>query len=301
MVGVYHSGELAAQARAGLRAEADRVGGIVRTDIPPAAAVFLTEQRMLVIGGADERGRMWSSLLTGEPGFLRTGMIGGEPAIDIAARPPAGDPLADALTRRTRIGAIALDPATRRRMRINGIAEPTERGLLVRAEQVYANCPKYIQRRELVSARGDRTPTATVTTELTEADRRMVTDADTFFIVTTSADGHRDASHRGGNPGFVRLEADGELAWPDFPGNAMMMTLGNLEQSPLAGLLFLDWSTGTTLQLTGAARTDWTGPARWSRFHVAEVRRTELASPLSWTEPEYSRFNPPNDASLLAS
>jgi len=301
MASGYHPGELAAQRRAGLRAEADRVGGIVRTDVPPTAAAFLTEQRMLVIGGADERGRMWSSLLTGEPGFLRAGTVGGAAAIDIAARPQAGDPLADALTRRTRIGAIALDPATRRRMRINGIAEPTGTGLRLTAEQVYANCPKYIQRRELVSARaGGGAPTATVSTELAEADRRMITEADTFFIVSTSADGHRDASHRGGNPGFVRLAADGGLSWPDYPGNAMMMTLGNLAQSPLAGLLFLDWATGTTLQLTGAARTDWAGP-RWCRFHLTEARRTELASPLSWTEPEYSRFNPVPDTPLLAS
>ncbi|HEX4357780.1 MAG TPA: pyridoxamine 5'-phosphate oxidase family protein [Pseudonocardia sp.] len=301
MHSVFHPGELAAQRKAGLRAEADRVGGIVRTDIPPAAAAFLGEQRMFVIAGADERGRMWGSLVTGEPGFLRAGTVGGAPAIAIAARPPAGDPLADTLTGRTEVGAIALDPATRRRMRINGVTEPTAAGLLLTAEQVYANCPKYIQRREVVSVRADGpAPNTTVSTELSEADRRMIAEADTFFIATTSADGHRDASHRGGNPGFLRLDPDGGLSWPDYPGNAMMMTLGNLEQSPSAGLLILDWSTGTTLQLTGSARTEWAGQ-RQSRFEIAEVRRTELASPLSWSKPEYSRFNPATDSPLLAS
>jgi hypothetical protein len=302
MASVYHPGELAAQRRAGLRAEAERVGGIVRTDVPPAAAVFLTEQRMLVIGGADERDRMWASLLTGERGFLRAGTVGGREAVDIAAHPLATDPLAGALTRPTRIGAIALDPATRRRMRINGVAGPVGAGLRLMAEQVCPNCPKYIQRREVVSARaGGPTPTSTVATGLSEADRQLIREADTFFIVTTSADGHRDASHRGGNPGFVRLEADGGLSWPDYPGNAMMMTLGNLEQNPRAGLLFLDWSTGTTVQLTGTAPTDWAEQRRRSRFHLDEVRRTELASPLHWSEPEYSRFNPATDAPLLVS
>ena len=301
MSSVFHPGELAAQRRAGLRAEADRVGGIVRTDVPPAAAAFLTEQRMLVVGGADERGRVWASLLTGERGFLRAGTVGGREAVDIAAHPLDTDPLAGALTRPTRIGAIALDPATRRRMRINGVAGPIGTGLRLMAEQVYANCPKYIQRREVVSARADGpTSTTTVATELSEADRRMISGADTFFIATTSAAGYRDASHRGGNRGFVRLEPGGGLSWPDYPGNAMMMTLGNLEQNPRAGLLFLDWSTGTTLQLTGTAPTDWAGQRR-SRFHLDEVRRTELASPLHWSEPEYSRFNPATDAPLLVS
>lgn len=301
MASDFHPGELAAQHRAGLRAEADRVGGIVRTEVPPAAAAFLAEQRMLVIGGADELGRMWASLLTGERGFLRAGTVGGREAVDIAAHPLATDPLAGALTRPTRIGAIALDPATRRRMRINGVAGPVGAGLRLMAEQVYGNCPKYIQRREVVSARADGpTPATTAATELSDADRRMISGADTFVIATTSAAGHRDASHRGGNPGFVRLEPDGGLSWPDYPGNAMMMTLGNLEQNPRAGLLFLDWSTGTTLQLTGTAPTDWAGQRR-SRFHLHEVRRTELASPLHWSEPEYSRCNPATDAPLLAS
>ncbi|HEX4251642.1 MAG TPA: pyridoxamine 5'-phosphate oxidase family protein [Pseudonocardia sp.] len=302
MASVFHPGELAAQRRAGLRAEADRVGGIVRTDVPPAAAVFLAEQRMLVISGADDQDRMWASLLTGERGFLRAGTVAGLQAIDIAARPLGRDPLAEALTAPTRIGSIALDPATRRRMRINGVAGPVGAGLRLMAEQVYANCPKYIQRREVVSARtGGPDPAATVATGLSDADRRMITEADTFFIATTSAAGHRDASHRGGNPGFVHLDPDGGLSWPDYPGNAMMMTLGNLEQNPRAGLLFLDWSTGTTLQLTGTAPTEWTGSERRSRFHVDEVRRTELASPLSWTEPEYSRFNPVAGTPRLAS
>jgi hypothetical protein len=120
----------------------------------------------------------------------------------------------------------------------------------------------------------------------------MISAADTFFIATTSAAGDRDASHRGGNPGFVHVQADGRLSWPDYPGNAMMMTLGNFEQNHAAGLLFLDWSTGAALQLTGIAHTNWTAADRESVFLPQEIRFTEPASPLRWSEPEYSRFNP---------
>jgi uncharacterized protein len=299
MTSVFHPGELAAQAKAGLSAEAERVGGIVRTTVPPAAAEFLTEQAMLVVGGGDERGRVWSSMLTGAPGFLRAGVVAGHDVVDVAARPLPTDPLAAALSHESRIGAIAIDPSTRRRMRINGLAGPTTDGLRLTIEQVYANCPKYIQRRDLESVRADGSlSVATVRGTLDDTAKRMVTDADTFFIATVSATGDYDASHRGGNPGFVHLDQDGTLVWPDYRGNAMMMTLGNLEQNPAAGLLFVDWSTGTTLQLTGTAQVEWDRPDRQVRFTSTEVRRTEVASPLSWGEPEYSRFNPATEPYL---
>lgn len=65
-----------------------------------------------------------------------------------------------------------------------------------------------------------------------------------------------DASHWGGNPGFVQVSGD-RLRWPDYRGNAMFNTLGNLESYPRAGLLFPDFETGATLQLTGRASIDW--------------------------------------------
>src|SRR5258708_25993818 len=120
MISVFHPGELAAQAKAGLSAEAERVGGIVRTTVPPTAADFLTEQSMLVIGSGDEQGRVWASLLTGAPGFLHAGPVAagnvGDPAVvDIAAHPLPSDPLAAALTHPAPIRAIPIDPSTRSR------------------------------------------------------------------------------------------------------------------------------------------------------------------------------------------
>jgi hypothetical protein len=74
----------------------------------------------------------------------------------------------------------------------------------------------------------------------------------------------------------------------------MFLTLGNLTADPRAGLLFLDWETGATLQLSGTARTEF-GPdgTRTSRFTVEAVVETPGASPLSWSPPEYSPANPP--------
>ncbi|MES2462543.1 MAG: oxidoreductase, partial [Armatimonadota bacterium] len=77
-----------------------------------------------------------------------------ERTVYLAALPAAGDPLQSILTGKTRtpIGLLALEPATRRRMRLNGDAELVEGGLLLHARQVYANCPKYIQRRSLAES-----------------------------------------------------------------------------------------------------------------------------------------------------
>ncbi|WP_028937951.1 pyridoxamine 5'-phosphate oxidase family protein [Pseudonocardia spinosispora] len=293
MSSVYHPGELAAQRKAGLRGDAERVAGIIGTEVPRAAAEFLLTRPMLVLAGTDADGLVWSSLLTGAPGFLRAGVVGGVDVLDIAARPLDSDPLAAVVCHGGPLGSIAVDPATRRRMRVNGTGEPTPEGLRIRIEQVYSNCPKYIQRRDLVSSDAESTaPDVTVAGSLSAADRAMIERADTFFVATKSATGDTDASHRGGNPGFVRVADDGSVSWPDYRGNAMMMTLGNLEQEPAAGLLFIDWAGGTTLQLSGTAVVEWGDEERRVRFTPIRVRRTERASGLHWSEPEYSRFNP---------
>ena len=71
MAPVYHSGELAIQARAGQRDMADRVGKSIRSTIPPAAQEFLRSQPMAILGTMDPAGRLWASMLTGAPGFMQ--------------------------------------------------------------------------------------------------------------------------------------------------------------------------------------------------------------------------------------
>ena len=113
-------------------------------------------------------------------------------------------------------------------------------------------------------------------------------------IVATASDrGDADASHRGGNPGFVQVLSPRLLRWPDYVGNAMFMTLGNITVHPPAGLLVPDWGTGSTLQLAGTAQLRW-GPdrERTVEFEVTEVVDTAGANPLRWSAPSYSRFNP---------
>ncbi|MFG3705952.1 pyridoxamine 5'-phosphate oxidase family protein [Micromonospora sp. NPDC047670] len=295
----YHPGELAAQRRAGVAEQAEYSRLAIGTTLPPPAMRFLTEQPMIVIGGADDDGRMWASLLTGPPGFISAP---DERTIDVDTRPVPGDPLAPVLARPAQVGTIAIEAGTRRRMRLNGVSHPRPGGLRVTAEQVYANCPKYIQQRtphRVAEARPAAPPVVGAT--LTPTQQQTVRRADTFFVATRSAAGACDASHRGGNPGFVRVLSPARLRWPDYIGNAMLMTLGNLQQDPAAGLLLVDWSTGTTLHLTGTAEVDWEpavampGAQRAVDFHLERVVQIDHASPLVWSAPTYSRFNPTLD------
>ncbi|WP_024755543.1 pyridoxamine 5'-phosphate oxidase family protein [Streptomyces exfoliatus] len=288
----YHSGSLALQDRYGVRDLAEHVGRSVTPGIRPVAAAFLEAQPMLVIGAADLAGRVWSTLLTGTPGFTRAT---GPHTVSVAGGVPAHDPLAAAVTTAgTPVGTIALDPRTRRRMRLNGIARPSVRGFTIEAEQVFSNCPKYLQKRELYGSGTAAGPGygAIRHGEVLTADQvRRVRAADTFFVATAAPDGV-DASHRGGNPGFVRVDAPREISWRDYPGNAMFLTLGNLEEDGRAGLLFLDWGTGTTLQLSGLAHTEYGPEGRVTRFRIDRTVETPAASPLRWSAPEYSPANP---------
>ena len=295
----YHPGERAVQVRAGVRAEADRLAPLIRDEISEAASSFLAEQPMAVIGATDASGRVWATMLTGFPGFLTSS---GPSTIEIAAAPLPGDPLHELLEAPTQVGLIVIEPGSRRRVRMNGTALPTPQGLHVDLAQVYPNCPKYIQRRE---------PTWVPATpgmpqrsgELTREQVGFVASTDTFFVATTDGEGNADASHRGGNPGFVQVVGPTHLRWPDYPGNSMFNTAGNLEVNPRAGLLLPDWHTGAMLHLTGTAAVDWDpehaaavpGAQRLVDFRIEQVVHIGSVSPLRWSEPEPSRFNPPSE------
>jgi len=292
-MGAYHAGSRAVQDRVGVRELADHVGQIIGQGIKPVAAAFLELQPLLILGAADPAtGRVWASPLTGAPGFVRAT---GPHQISVTGGTRPTDPLTSALAAAhdLPVGTIALDPRTRRRMRVDGRLRRTARGLAIDADRVFSNCPKYIQRRESYETVADRElAPPRHATELTTSQAEFIAEADTFFLATVHEHG-ADASHRGGNPGFVQATSPRELVWPDYAGNAMFLSLGNLLTDPRAGLLFLDWTTGTALQLTGEARPEFGEEGeRRVRFTLTEVVETPAAIPLRWSPPEYSPANP---------
>ena len=117
---IYHEGELAVQTRAGVREMSARIGKSIHASIPLAAQEFLSSQPMVVIASVDQNRRVWASILTGDPGFMRTL---NERTVQINALPLRDDPLMKNLKTKSEIGMIVIEFATRRRMRINGIGE----------------------------------------------------------------------------------------------------------------------------------------------------------------------------------
>jgi predicted pyridoxine 5'-phosphate oxidase superfamily flavin-nucleotide-binding protein len=254
----FHEGELAVQRRAGAVAEAARLSGMLAPgDLSGGFARFLAGRTFAALAARDDAGRLWVSPLSGPAGFL---VVTGPATLVIRAAPVAGDPL-HGLPAGQPAGLIVIEFAARRRVRVNGtLSAVGPGGLTIDVDQAYGNCPKYIQPRLLTPAR-EAAPDGPVRRggRLAEADIELVRWASTFFIGTAHPVRGADCSHRGGPPGFVR-EAGGELRFPDYHGNSMFNTLGNLAVDPAAALLFPDFATGRTVQLSGTAAVEWPGP-----------------------------------------
>jgi ferredoxin-NADP reductase/predicted pyridoxine 5'-phosphate oxidase superfamily flavin-nucleotide-binding protein len=297
-----HPGEQARQARPGARATSERAGRrVIRSFMPDQHRHFFAAQPLLFVGSLDARGRPWASVLTGRPGFMSSP----DPqTLVVTAAPAGGDPLAANLAAGAPLGLLGLEFATRRRNRMNGrVTRVWPLGFEVRVDQSFGNCPQYIQARSPSLSESGRPVLSMLNTALSERAATLVGRADTFFIATASpgaggADPTRgvDVSHRGGKPGFVRVSAENGrsvLTSPDFVGNFAFNTFGNLALDPRAGMLFVDFSSGDALMLTGEAEVIWDGPEvaafagaeRLLRFRVEEGLVLENGCPLRWTPP----------------
>jgi predicted pyridoxine 5'-phosphate oxidase superfamily flavin-nucleotide-binding protein len=284
---VFHAGELAVQQRAGVQQMAARVGNGIRPVISSAAAQFLAERPFAIIAMTDKQSQTWASLLTGDPPFIYTL---DKQTVQIKTLPHTADPLLAGLENGGDVGLLAIDFATRRRMRLNGVAHADNDGFTIKAQQVYANCPKYIQARHLsMQPQIGDAPHTCITQQLSEEQQRWLETADTFFIASAHPEGGADASHRGGHAGFVQVLSPTQLIWPDYAGNMMFNTLGNIAANPSVGLLFLDFVGNRTLQLTGQAKIVWDevqisqfiGAERLVLFEIVQVIETQNALPFS--------------------
>ena len=305
----FHPGEQALQTRAGVRERAERAGRrMIRDFMPDDHRELFEKLPYVVVGGLDARDRPWASFLAGGPGFMRTPDAR---TLAIGARPAAGDPLAASLAPGAPVGVLGIELETRRRNRMNGtVFAADDRGFAVRVQQSFGNCPQYIQARAprfIGETAQTPSPPRTEGPLLSSAAEALVRGADTFFIASASPSARAgapaegvDVSHRGGKPGFVRADRTAGrsvLTAPDFSGNAMFNTLGNLALNPRAGLLFPDFERGDLLSLTGRTEIVWDGPEvaafagaqRLVRFHVEDGVRLDVTHRLHWSAPAYAR------------
>jgi uncharacterized protein len=301
----FHRGELAIQARLGVQEQMDKQGRrVIREFLPDQHRQFFAQLPYVIVGTVDVRGNPWASILVGNPGFLSTP---DDRTLRFAAKPLFGDPLATTLADGIDIGLLGIELSTRRRNRLNGRVIATQsNGFEVQVGQCFGNCPQYIQiRQSELSEFAPAEPKPVYLIErFGEPERTIVTASDTFFITTAyqaksagSASGV-DVSHRGGKPGFVRIDDERTLTIPDFAGNHHFNTFGNLELNPRAGLLFVDFEQGDLLYLTGTAEVVWEGTEvlayegaeRFLRFQLEQGYRVQGSLPLRWSAPEFSPF-----------
>lgn len=294
----YHQVEIELQSRVGRRSLAEMLAPRIWSEITQEVLEFLPTLPFAVLGSLDADGQPWASILCGRPGFLRPTPT----ALQIDALPHEGDPLHRNLAQGCDLGVIGIDFANRRRFRINGHGRLDGGVIRVEVKQCYRNCPQYIHIREARyddhAAASTIDATSRSMNEIDAEAAHIISQADTFFIAThgcgkPAADFRlgSDVSHRGGNPGFVLLSDDHtRLAFPDYIGNFMFNTLGNLSRHPKCGLLFIDFSTGVTLQVIGRADVDWElarasvvpGAQRMIDVAIEKAILSHSGLPLAW-------------------
>jgi len=244
------------------------------TMLTPQASSMFERAPLLAFGTLDAQSRPWTTLWGGEPGFsepLGGGFVGTRTLVD-----SKNDPVVQALIGDAKDGqmskpqnggklvaGLAIDLMTRKRVKTAGrmiagtvrdlddnTAEAQQIQLVTKVEQSLGNCPKYLNQYEirpasicsvLQSQGPSLTPPATA----------LLAKADMFFLCTSTED-DMDVNHRGGAPGFVRIISPTQIVYPEYSGNRLYQSLGNMQLNPQTGITFPDYENGDVLYITGS-------------------------------------------------
>ncbi|KAK7535276.1 oxidoreductase-like protein [Phyllosticta citribraziliensis] len=249
------------------------------------AAFALNNFPLIALGALDSQNRPWTTLLGGSPPLaqpLGDSLVGVQAKVN-AESDPVIEALFDGKQRQEKgqvtrddapgkmIGGLPINLDTRKRVKVFGrlvarkLLQDTEDErvgnvqLFFNVEQSLGNCPKYLNSKQIVPA----TPSPHVVSTgsiLSPEARELIQKSDLFFISSSNSTTDMDTNHRGGPPGFVRItqSKDSETAtivYPEYSGNRLYQTLGNLQSTPRAGICFPDFETGDVLYLTGITET----------------------------------------------
>lgn len=277
----FHRGEIAAQHRAGFRTGQ----APIRDFMPDQHRQFFSLIPMLPLATLDSQGAPIGTILTGLPGFIESPDAN---TLLLRTEPDGDDPAAAFLTEGARFGAVGIDLTTRRRNRANGhVAGRGQGWLRLTVTESFGNCPQYIQTRmPIPAAAAPRTEALSTIPDLAWAD--------TLFVASAGGSaGGLDMSHRGGRPGFLRVEG-ARVTVPDFSGNRFFNTLGNFLEEPRAAILVPDFDSGALLHLAGRVEILWEAAGlvdRAERAWVLQVEsayRRHQALPFAWQFGEFA-------------
>lgn len=256
------------------------------TMLTPQASFMLQRAPLLAIGTLDDQSRPWTALWGGAPGFSEP--IGGDFVGTRTLVDSKHDPVVQALVGGASkgemlhptndgkmIAGLAIDLVTRKRVKLAGkMVAGTVRELDVETEgdaktpsdapktqdqiqlvtkidQSMGNCPKYLNQYELKPALL-APELVSQGPSLSSEGKALIDRADMFFL-STAASTDMDTNHRGGPPGFVRIISPTCIVYPEYSGNRLYQSLGNLQLNPHIGITFPDYETGDVLYTTGTA------------------------------------------------
>lgn len=298
----FHKGERLLHERLGISERQEQMGRrMMRGAMPDQHRDFFGQLPFVVMGSVDKTGAPWASLLAGSPGFVETPT---DTSMRINVSPLAGDPMSEGLDTDAPVSLLGIEPHTRRRNRANFRVNGTdEAGFDLRLTMSFGNCPQYIQARRPHEETAPLPEPTREDIELVTPDaERLIRRADTFFVASHNDQddpetiGGVDVNHRGGKPGFVKVDGN-ILTIPDFRGNNAFNTLGNFLINPKAGLLFVDFDTGDLLQMTGHVdvlfdaseeATGFEGAQRIWRFTFASGHFLRKAISADWSFDDYA-------------
>ena len=278
----WHDGELRIQNKLG----GAGIDNPTNPSLSQQGALLLQQAPLLAVGTLDDQGRPWTTLWGGQPGFgmpLGASMVGIKTAVDDQHDPviqtlcggagQAGQQDGVQGMAGKLMSALIIDLDRRKRVKIVGravagaVAVPenvreekpqAQIQLVVRIDQSLGQCPKYINRKNITPSQ-PHSELVSDSALLGDRAKRLVSKADIFFISSSHADNDMDTNNRGGPAGFVRVSEDEDgksiIVWPEYSGNRLYQTLGNLETTPLAGLVVPDFDSGDVLYVTGNTET----------------------------------------------
>ncbi|KAH6865410.1 hypothetical protein BKA58DRAFT_389422 [Alternaria rosae] len=294
--------------------------------LTPQAAFMFQRAPLLAFGTLDAEEKPWTALWGGEPGFsepLGGGFVGTRTLVD-----GKHDPVVQAVVgsgekrdmSRTKDGklvaGLAIDLMTRKRVKTAGhmIAgtikdvdvevegeenrKQTQLQLVTKIEQSLGNCPKYLNQYDIRPALV-MPELVSQASSLSEEGTALISKSDMFFL-STCAEDDMDVNHRGGPPGFVRIISPKTIAYPEYSGNRLYQSLGNLMLNPRIGITFPDYETGDVLYITGAteilAGTDASALLPGSnlavQIRISECRYVKTGLPFRGTKKTPSPYNP---------
>lgn len=125
---------------------------------------------------------------------------------------------------------------------------------------IYAEGHRTLQEQFDTRRLADRLDDAIVKDHIDASDRAFIERMDMFFLATVDKNGHVNCSYKGGQPGFVRVLDEHSIAFPNFDGNGMYLSMGNVLETNQVGLLFIDFENQWRMRLNGTATIDSRDP-----------------------------------------